>query len=903
MVKSKNKQQQKLNHGDQIKKNQSLKDKVEEQYQNQPKFQEFTEKLFWKVIKNKYIKTHIFSFLNDKSKIQNKIYKYDDINSVQFLIKNNLIELLRYKVKRGDRLIDFLPILNKRNSLDQEKKKTERKSIFKVIGNDQEFYQCLFKNYNQNFTSNEKTFNVKSLNTHFSNVLPIEGDGEYDLMIETRKQIIRDDNECAFAFFQKVNAIKTSFEDFYEAISVGSIKMAKFIFNQLKKEVNFKKHELIGKVWKNYTFLNSSSPMFKDYDKTLPPPSGSLSTLSTSSPINNKKYKIINKSIKFLLLELKLNPPKEMNNINQDIFKIDIKLIKVKHLLESCKTIAILLQHTNFFDGYLKSLKKSVVCDKFMGFEGELQTYLPYPDFDFLNIDKLNEIEQNLKPQSIGSYVHSFSNGGDNIYILQLYKMLLTFTDYSTVFRDNYIFFKCKYYNDYSLCKSANDKKIPYQMGSFENILPNSSHSSNLFQLFSFCQDEKEIQSKFINQAIENIIQASKGCKKPLIEPLNLIITLLHFDWIEFISIFYKKLKPIINDENKLVPTNIFELIKSTNTFDFYVFNLPSFRNQINLNNCLMKSSFNGGGDESNDINNYKLNLMDHIKRNHNSIYKELINSIDLNINDSINYSIESLLFIYNNIKDFENCYERVDVWKRGNIQLSLNQFIQLVKCTPINKKYNYLCGNGKSELEAFNFNSCLLKYNWVIMNKHHDLLSNRCDGYYGSKETAFNPKNIEPLYQFFNHGNLMLNEIFPRLNVLDPIIFNTSKHHPVFKITRAIGERDDIQSLETILKLIDFSTFISSSLNFFYSKFILIILKKSLLKGHIKVLQFLKSNYPFFFDEKIDFGGKSNFLESFRQYQINLLFERLRDICIIYNLVDIFNVLKNNIFFDHLNK
>ncbi|KAN0041754.1 hypothetical protein ACTFIV_004300 [Dictyostelium citrinum] len=905
-------------------KREHIKPQKNQQPQHEPpltlEYHNENEKLFWKVMKNKYIKSIIYSFLHDGSNIQNKIYKYDEICSVQFLIENNLIELLKYKVKRGECLIDFLPILNKKNNQkytppppQPNEDLIERKSIFKIIKNDTEFYQHLFRNYNQNFISNEKTFLVKGHTTSTLS-LQLEDDDKFDLKIETKKQIIKDDNECAFKIFQNINSIQATADDFYESISKGSIKIAKLVYNQLKKELNFKKHEITAKVWKNYTFLNSNSPMFKDYIGTSPSPalllnstysstSFSSSSSSISSPpnnsiINNKKLNTINKSTNLLLLHLKLIPPKEMNNINQDIFKIEIKNLKVKKLLESCKTISIILQHTNLFDGYIKTLKKKDISDKYMGFEGELQTYLPNPSIDFLCLDKLIEIEQNLKTQSMESYVHSIIPNDHNNNVFKLYKMLLTFTDYSTVFRDNYLFFKCKYFNDFSLCKSAIDKQLAYQLGSFENVLPNSSHLSNLFQLFSFCQNEKETQIKFINQAIDNIIQCFKDSKKPLIKPLDLITTLLHFDWIEMISIFYKNLKDIVKDEKQLIPTNIIDHIKSTTAFDFYVNNnLITFNNhQINLNNCLMKkSSFN---------EQQPLNLMNHIKKNHNKIYKELINSIDITINDPINYTIESLLFIYNNINDFQYCYDRINVWKRDNIHLSLNQFIQLVNCTPINKKYNYLCGNGSTHiLDQFNFDSCLLKYNWVINNKHHDILSNRCDGYYESKVNGLDPKFIIILYQYYNYRNLILNDIFPRLDSLDPIVFNTPSTSVVFKITSAIGERCDLKSLEIILKLMDFSSFNSAFLNYFYTNFLFLVTSIALKNGHFKIFQYLKSNYPFLFDIKISFSGNENNLESFRSYQINILFDRLRDISVIYNLVDFFNELKNNIFFDHFNK
>ncbi|KAM9990589.1 hypothetical protein ACTFIY_006619 [Dictyostelium cf. discoideum] len=886
----------------------------QQQHQYEPQQQQKqeysdNEKLFWKVIKNKFLKTYIFSFLNDKSKIQNKIYKYDEICSVQFLIKNNLIELLKYKVKRGETLIDFLPFLKKRkfqNYKPPAEDPNDRKSIFKVIKNDTEFYQYLFKNYNQNFISNEKTFFA---NGYTPSILPlsIEDDCKFDLKIETKKQIIKDDNECAFRIFQNVNFIQITVDDFCEAISIGSIKTAKLIYNGLKKDSNFKKHELIGKVWKNYTFLNSNSPMFKDYNIKISPSNSETSETSSTSPLlqspspspssqisTTSKFKIINKSVKLLLIDLKFLPPKEMNNINQDIFKIDIKELKVKHLLESCKTISIILQFTNLFDTYLKTLKKKEISDKFMGFESELQTYLPNPLIDFLSFEKLIEIEQNLKPKSIKSLVHSISTiDTDSNNIFKLFKMLLTFTDYSTVFRDNFIFFKCKYFNDYSLCKSAKDKQLPFQLGSFENVLPNSSYLSNLFQLFSYCQNEKVIQTKFINQAIENIVQSLKDSKRPIIKPLDLIITLLHFDYIELISIFYKNLKDIIKNEKELLPTDLLDHIKSTTTFDFFINNNLLFKNQINLNNCLILKNSSGGGEP--------LNLMDHIKRNYNDIYKELINSIDTTINDPINYSIESLLFIYNNIKDFEYCYERINVWKRSNIDLSLNQFIQLVNCTPINKKYNYICGNGS--LDKFNYDSCLLKYNWVIRNKKHDIQSNRCDSNYGSTEIGINAKLvIIPLYQYYNHNKLKLNDIFPKLNTLDPIIFNKPQNHLIHKIISAIGERGDIKSLEILLKLMDFSTFNRASFFYFYCYFLFVILVGALKNGHLKLFQYLKSNYPHFFNEKINFGNNINSLASYGIFQINTLFEVLRDVSIIYNLVDIFNEIKNNIFFDHFN-
>ncbi|KAN0038335.1 hypothetical protein ACTA71_000509 [Dictyostelium dimigraforme] len=116
---------------------------------------EISERLFWKIFKNKVIFKNIFanfhhSFLNS----------YHCINDISWMIKNNHIGLLKDKVFKNSLFIRYGDYLTKHtiNTSGNNKKNNDNQvnvywyeHIFNSIKDDSNFYQHLFSNYNKYF--------------------------------------------------------------------------------------------------------------------------------------------------------------------------------------------------------------------------------------------------------------------------------------------------------------------------------------------------------------------------------------------------------------------------------------------------------------------------------------------------------------------------------------------------------------------------------------------------------------------------------------------------------------------------------------------------------------------------------------------------------------------------------
>ncbi|KAM9970559.1 hypothetical protein ACTFIR_002419 [Dictyostelium discoideum] len=122
---------------------------------------EISERLFWKIFKNKVLFKNIFSnfhhsFLNS----------YHCINDLSFMVKNNQIELLKDKVYKNQLHIEYNEYLPKQQPQQQQQLVSRSVNskpikslhwyeyIFKAIKDDVNFYQYLFLNYNKYFLNN-----------------------------------------------------------------------------------------------------------------------------------------------------------------------------------------------------------------------------------------------------------------------------------------------------------------------------------------------------------------------------------------------------------------------------------------------------------------------------------------------------------------------------------------------------------------------------------------------------------------------------------------------------------------------------------------------------------------------------------------------------------------------------
>ncbi|KAM9960457.1 hypothetical protein ACTFIW_009598 [Dictyostelium discoideum] len=757
--------------------------------------------LFWKIWKNKYLKSVILNFLKTELKVG--VYSYDEIVSVQWLLQNNYIELLRYKAKRGDLLVDFFDF-----NVEESKNK-EPKNLYKQIKNDFQLYKDLFKNYPMYFTQPYYKYNINK--NHM--VDPIRFGLHFPMSIKeyTYRESIMNDNVAPFSLLEYERV-----DIFYLAIDFGSVDVAKYLFNTKLKS---QKNDINGKVWKNHTFTNT--------------------TLNQ----NPKHFNIINKIVKLLIVDLKLIPPKEMNKICQDIFHVDIKSLTVSELYECCFTIALLLEQTQFFKDYQLQISKGTIIDKYMNYTGYLQNYLPNPSTDFLTTTQINQMKSihNLNQTYLTSKVISISKDDENVY--KLIKMLLPFTNYSKSYKNNFFYFNFKYSNNgllnFKIVKKAKDISI-----TDEENKTNTTTSSSLIILkdFKFGDSIENVifgNQESINSKIESFNSFEdfqEFTNNPIIiKPKILMTILLELNRLDLII---QTLESLLNEipKEKLFPVGLLNHIKSIEIFD-YLLNIKSLKDEFSFRNCL---------ETDKGLNN----IMEHIKTNHFNLYFEFLNSIDPISNTPIHYSFTSLKFIYKNIKDFhENFYERVDIWTRWNyFSLSMDDFIELVKFTPISQKYSYHCGTlGNDDL-------VLKRLHWVKKYRSYDLLSGRCDREYGNKLGIDTETTIHIYdYLFGDMNKLKTFQIPMALNNNYDHLINFTVDNFFSKVFKLIGSRGDIKALEIIMEILQSKPIVTNLYyNFLYGSVLNPIIVEAVKNCKFNVFDFLKLNYPWIFDDTL---------------------------------------------------
>ncbi|KAM9983715.1 hypothetical protein ACTFIY_000438 [Dictyostelium cf. discoideum] len=758
------------------------------------------ENLFWKVWKNKYLKSVILNSLKTELKVG--VYSYDEIVSVQWLLQNNYIELLKYKAKRGDLLVDFFDF-----KVYKESKNKKPKNLYKQVKNDFQLYKDLFKNYPMYFTQHYYKYICNK--NHM--VDPIKFGLHFPSYIKeyTKRESIINDNVAPFSLLDYENV-----DLFYIAIDFGSVDIAKYLFNTKLKS---QKNAINGKVWKNHTFTN------------------------TTSNQNPKDFNIINKIVKLLIIDLKLIPPKEMNKISQDIFHVDIKSLTVSELYQCCFTIALLLEQTQFFKDYQLQISKGTIIDKYMDYTGYLQNYLPNPSIDFLSTTQINEMKSthNLnQTDQLTSKVISISKDDENVY--KLIKMLLPFTNYSNSYKNNFFYFNFKYSNN-GLLNFKIVKKVDISTSEEENKTNTAGISLIILKDFKFGDSIENVifgNQEFINSKIDSFNSFEhfqEFTNNPIIiKPKNLMTILLELNRLDLII---QTLDNLLNEipKEKLFPVGLLNHIKSIEIFD-YLLNIKSLKDEFSFRNCI---------ENDKGLNN----IMEHIKTNHFGLYLEFLNSIDPISKTPINYSFTSLKFIYKNIKDFHNFYERIDIWTRWNyFSLSMDDFIELVKFTPINQKYSYHCGIlGNGDL-------ALKRLHWVKKYRSFDLSSGRCDREYGNKLGIDTETTIHIYdYLFGDMNKLMTFQIPMALNNNYDHLINVTADKFFSKVFNLIGSRGDIKALEIIMEILQGKPIVNNLYyNFLYDSVLTPIIVGAVKNCKFNVFDFLKVNYPWIFDDTL---------------------------------------------------
>ncbi|KAN0011696.1 hypothetical protein ACTFIU_007262 [Dictyostelium citrinum] len=427
------------------------------------------EGLFWSVFRNKFLNRLIFK----GSDFKFSVYTYYEMNNVEWMLYNNHFSLLKEKILRKDRNLNFFI----KNPFQLE---LNSQPIFKYYKDDTELFSNLFKNYRDNKYLSQLTLaDLEKLSIKHDNVALLK------VLIDELGYCL-DKNEMIM---------------FYDCIGSGSFEIATFLYNNyIKDSMDEMDTELKNKIWID-TIGYRSDPNYNEkvqfyysiISKTIPPFSKAQSTTDRveinkfSNPvlfsllIYSSQLKFIIKCCKTIsLLLLSTNCQQlEFSYSKKDIIEMEeLKKYEIPDLIFTKNELYSKMQSFSFKNTIIQRLYKMVLL-----FSNSMDSSSTSPNIAFYQIKYNGKINNRIyttifKPQSFGYYISGFK-------------------DYSTNSLDDYLFEYCR--ND------RIDRIIPFFKDAIQEILNPSidqslKPSKNLLINYAIILNDFEIMEMVYNQ-------------------------------------------------------------------------------------------------------------------------------------------------------------------------------------------------------------------------------------------------------------------------------------------------------------------------------------------------------------------------------------------------------------------
>ncbi|KAM9975021.1 hypothetical protein ACTFIW_008495 [Dictyostelium discoideum] len=755
------------------------------------------ERLFWKVFRNKYLFYLIIDNLSTYKQFRCNIYKYNEIISVKWMIENQYLALLKYKVSRNEYLVfgnctspfQFNSIYyninfntrnnninnnnynfnsnnnsnnnNNNNNNNNSNNINSEMILFKLIkSNCFEFYRELFSNYKYYFISTPNTIE------------------------NTANLIIEMDNKIAFQVL--VNQFKFKF---------------KFI-QILLKAFEFGSFEIL-----EYLISTNSTPLTSEEENEI-----------FKEILLSKDASLLNNQIDFLLNSMKLKLPNNNNN-NNFRFSLDLNIFKIplKLLYETFKTLS------KFEENY--------------------------------NNNNNNNYEENFNKftdEELNRVVGEFDS--DNEIVKSLFQKLIPYTnkynwvsfkakDYQSI---NYSFYQIKYFQnyfnncgdfnplsfgDYQQFKLESLKKVFKKDNKNKNQNQNQNNTLNLLYLdsilFEYCNFDFKKKENFILQYLNdynNNNNNSNNNNNNKLKPLILFQILVKRNELELLKLFFNNSSELVKED--LYNNDIFSYINSESIFDFIISITKFSQTPTIIINQLFQHS--------------KIELIQYYKNNYSIDYYNSLKLIDF----SKIYNFKIFKYIYNNLNDFNNNND--NNLNNNNNQNNNNQN-NLIKNLKINIEDNEL---DKEEFKFFVNNLSIDKFYNIRFAKYkyssYDWLNQKGKSFL-DRCIVDNKDCIDiGLYQYYKNNNN---------NLMSMDNYNST---PPYKLIDEIFKRSDLKTLDLIMnkffKTKDYNNDTKST--FFYNGLLL----KSSQYGSIDIFKFIHSNYPWLFKLKRTNSNSSDF-------------------------------------------
>ncbi|KAM9983455.1 hypothetical protein ACTFIY_000169 [Dictyostelium cf. discoideum] len=571
------------------------------------------EILFWKVFKNIFLLKYIFKEIKSKQIFRN--YSYNEINRVEWMIRNGYCELLIEKIKKCEYLVfncEFKHPTIARGSMmvtTLNKHLTEKQfnfkySIFNYFKDDFQLFSILFKNYNLYFQLPSSCKHIERIS-------------------------VQVDNMAALKVLVENYSFKPDISSFFKSYEIGSISVSQYLYELLFLKLKLKlTKDQIETLW-NLTFSN-----------TITKPSSSSKFISILINDSEMINDIIIKKLLFIVNVLKLKPTISNLKPLESFFNFKIFKESLSKLLMCCKIVSILSNFQSFHQIFnlqfskektyiedikiktlIKNSENSLLMSSVLNLKSIVSPSPSSPSSPPLNKSSVdptssNKIKQSLElislilfdeinkmkfsKKELSSSVYTLIDNLNNLLsspstfiiitsienIKKLFEMFIKFTTFgkNNLF-DNFTFFKIKFFGE------------------------NESFDLKLFKLFS-------------NQSI---------------------IELFRNDRVEIIEKLCKENKLIINQD-----VSPYYNMKSIEMFNL-IYKYDKEKHS-NTNNSIFQLL----------LFNYK--IANHFKQNYNNHYQTLIKSATINIipqqqqtNFKNRFNFQNFNFIFENWFDFTN--------------------------------------------------------------------------------------------------------------------------------------------------------------------------------------------------------------------------------------------------------
>ncbi|KAN0008535.1 hypothetical protein ACTFIU_009259 [Dictyostelium citrinum] len=715
-----------------------------------------------KVFKNKYLFNKILQLIKDENKSKHNRYSYQDIISVEWMIQNKYISLLKSKVKKSEYLFFFKQIGNP-SALELIFKHNE-------LNNDLDFLVELFNNY--------KDYFLPSSNECIELLIKCDCLAGFKLIFQTN--LLKDYKESLVNENDKI-ITTTTIADQQKQPEQQEKKQIKLLYKLFKLSINnnsFKISKFINDQY-NITSQNdfNSDNFWKEilieYKEQI------------SDTIEQTRILLINSSVDFILNELKLSPPiKEIPELLNWLYAIEIKDINLRQLLHSNYTI---LKIKNVFNqSEIEKKSKINIVSNF--------SLLSLKDLDQMIFNE-RDLETSIKLFNSNEYDGS---------IRKLFLNLIPFTEemneisfFSSLslrvnfYKENISFYFKKYQSKFS--QFSNDH---HHNNDNNNNNNNNQSKALLIEDVFIWQDslslpfrnfkyDKLLQFQYISVVVKEIINNPSNPKNFTTEQfLNELIGFDELDLIEFMFEQYQQQQQEKQEKQlKSIDISLISLCKSKSikVFD-YLYNKLSLPT-IPFNYLLIYST------------KFNLIILNHYKKSYSKQFEQSIKSI---VSWQINLTEMAFTFIYSNINDFIDYYDSFDIWsfrvsdsnQSFFLYRSFDTYKFFVESTPSNKSYRCYYDSQSVGSDYFQI------LHWLMNTKKSDIESGRCS-FSIDNDSQFS-KEPPLLYHYF-HGTLE-----SKLSIVSTCFLQNLTHSKLIPLVMEIGKRGDIQSFQFIFDKID---------------------------------------------------------------------------------------------------